>query len=73
MASARWRKVAVVPVEANVAATLRATCPDLPNPLTISFPRQLRIHSTASTKDSPRLSAYVARVSLIHVFPGEVE
>ena len=57
IASARWRKVAVVPVEAKVAAILRATWPDLPRPLTINLPLQSRISRTASSNGTPRLSA----------------
>ena len=41
------RKVAVVPVEANVAAILRATWPDLPSPLTIELASHSRIEPTA--------------------------
>jgi len=48
---------AVVPVEAKVAAILRATWPDLPRPLTMSLPLHPQISSTAFSKGSPKSSA----------------
>src|ERR1700761_1724090 len=53
LASAAWTKNAGVPVDARVAAILRATWPDLPTPLTMTRPRAARIFSTAALKKSP--------------------
>ena len=50
LASPGWTKKAGVPVEAKVAAILRATWPDLPMPVTISRPFDRAISSTAATK-----------------------
>ena len=47
-ASAGWTKNAAVPVEAKVAATLRAMCPDLPMPTTMTRPPQPSNKSSAS-------------------------
>ncbi len=52
-ASAAWMKKAGVPVEARVAAILRAMCPDLPMPVTITRPGFERIRSMAATKVAP--------------------
>jgi hypothetical protein len=52
LASAGCTKNAGVPVLANVAASLRATWPDLPMPETTTRPRQPRMKSIASTKPS---------------------
>src|SRR5205814_209908 len=48
------RKTAVVPVEANVAAILRPTCPDFPSPQTISLPLHSSIRQTASSNGPSR-------------------
>ena len=50
LASLGCTKKAGVPVEANVAAILRPTWPDLPMPVTISRPRAAEIRSTAAMK-----------------------
>ena len=72
-ASAGCTKNAGVPVEASVAAILRAMWPDLPMPLTTTRPRHSRISATAARKRSsmplderarprrPRSRARVAR------------
>src|SRR5262245_29899825 len=60
LASAAWTKKAGVPVEASVAAILRAMCPDLPMPVTINRPCACRMVSTAATKDAPSPSAMAA-------------
>ena len=39
-----------MPVEASVAAILRATWPDLPSPVTMTRPLASRISSTAAVK-----------------------
>src|SRR5438445_295583 len=49
LASAACTKNAGVPVEASVAAILRATWPDLPTPVTISRPLALRMRSGPAT------------------------
>src|SRR3984957_15148919 len=54
-ASAAWTKVAGRPVEASVAAILRATRPDFPMPVTITRPGASAIVLTASSKEAPRL------------------
>ena len=46
-----------MPVEAMVAAILRATWPDLPMPVQITRPLAARMVSTALTKRSSRLRA----------------
>ena len=51
LASAGCMKKAGVPVEARVAAILRAMWPDLPMPLTTTRPRQARISSQARTNE----------------------
>ena len=53
LASPGCTKKAGVPVEASVAAILRATWPDLPMPLTTTRPLQARISWQASTKSAP--------------------
>src|ERR1700722_4688204 len=53
-ASAAWTKKAGVPVEARVAAILRATWPDLPSPVTINRPLALRMTSAAAANAEPR-------------------
>ena len=53
LASAAWTKNAGVPVEAKVAAILRAMWPDLPRPVTITRPFAARISSTAATNAGP--------------------
>ena len=53
LASAAWTKKAGVPVEARVAAILRATWPDLPSPVTITRPLASRIRSTAAANAAP--------------------
>ena len=53
LASLGCTKKAGVPVEANVAAILRPTWPDLPMPVTISRPRAAEIRSTAAMKAVP--------------------
>ena len=55
--SAACRKSAGVPVEASVAAILRQTMPDLPSPLTTTFPSHPRSRSTARENSSPSRSA----------------
>ncbi len=50
LASAGCMKNAGVPVDASVEAILRATCPDLPMPLTTTRPRHSRIRRQACTK-----------------------
>ena len=50
LASAAWTKNAGWPVEASVAAILRATWPDLPRPVTITRPGAAAIVSTARRK-----------------------
>ena len=69
-ASAGCTKKAGVPVEASVAASLRAMWPDLPMPDTTTRPRQLSTSATAATKASDRradraeiAAASVARTS----------
>ena len=54
LASAGWTKYAGVPVLDMVEAILRAMCPDLPMPLTITRPLQARISETAARKRSSR-------------------
>ena len=53
LASAACTKKAGVPVEASVAAILRATWPDLPSPVTMTRPLASRIRSTAAAKAGP--------------------
>ncbi len=53
LASPGCTKNAGVPVDAMVAAILRATWPDLPIPVTITRPLARRINSTAAMKDCP--------------------
>src|SRR6201991_359505 len=53
LASAACTKKAGVPVEAKVAAILRATWPDLPSPVTITRPLAWRIRSAAAAKAVP--------------------
>ena len=48
--AANITNVTGVPVDANVAASLRATCPDLPMPMMPRRPLFVAIISTASTK-----------------------
>src|SRR5262245_55100742 len=60
LASAACTKKAGVPVEASVAAILRAMCPDLPMPVTIRRPCACRMVSTAATNESPSPSAMAA-------------
>src|SRR3984885_5411488 len=60
LASAAWTKKAGVPVEASVAAILRATWPDLPMPVTMTRPRAWRMVSTAAAKRAPRPSDMAA-------------
>ena len=48
LASAAWTNCAGVPVEARVAAILRATWPLLPMPVTISRPRAAAHRSSAT-------------------------
>ena len=52
-ASAGCTKNAGVPVDASVAASLRATWPDLPMPDTTTRPRHREISSTAATNGAP--------------------
>ena len=52
LASAGWTNRAGVPVEAKVAAILRATWPDLPIPVTITRPSAQASSSTARLKPS---------------------
>ena len=54
LASAGCTKNAGVPVEANVAAIFRPTCPDFPMPVTITRPLLPRIRAAAAAKDRPR-------------------
>ena len=54
IASLGWIKKAGVPVLANVAAILSAIWPDLPRPITIILPLQLKQSSQALVKLSPR-------------------
>src|ERR1700677_3890657 len=66
-ASAAWTKKAGVPVEARVAAILRATWPDLPSPVTINRPLALRIVSAAAAnavRKSDRSAAASAAMPL---------
>src|SRR5947208_3207978 len=65
-ASAECTKNAGVPVEASVAASLRATCPDFPMPDTTTRPRQSRISCTALTNGSASrfASMVIARASV---------
>ena len=53
LASAECTKKAGVPVEAKVAAILRATWPDLPRPVTMTRPLASRIRSTAAANAVP--------------------
>ena len=53
------RKSAGRPVEARVAAILRATWPDFPMPVTMTRPGASAIVFTASSKAAPRLSGAV--------------
>ena len=67
LASAACTKNAGVPVEAKVAAILRATWPDLPRPVTITRPLALRISSMAAAKaapSGPRRAAEMAAMPL---------
>ncbi|CFW08221.1 Uncharacterised protein [Bordetella pertussis] len=57
MASAACTKKAGVPVEARVAASLRAMCPVLPMPLTTTRPRQASSMPTTCTKLSSSRAA----------------
>ena len=59
-ASAGWTKNEGVPVDANVAAILRAICPDLPMPETTTRPLQASIMRTACAK--PGASSWLSRV-----------
>src|SRR5882724_6588309 len=54
LASAACTKKAGVPVEASVAAILRATWPDLPRPVTINRPLAPRMRLAAAVKPTPR-------------------
>src|SRR4030088_3165054 len=54
LASAGWTKNEGLPVDANVAAILWPTWPDLPIPLTTTRPRAPRISSIAAAKGCPR-------------------
>ena len=58
-ASPGWTKKAGVPVEARVAAILRATCPDLPMPVQTTRPRQASSRAQARLK-SPSMRASTA-------------
>ncbi len=60
LASPGCTKNAGVPVEAKVAAILRAMWPDLPMPLTMTRPLASRIISTAAMKGCPRPSCMAA-------------
>src|SRR3990172_4048092 len=62
LASAGWTKYAGVPVLDMVEAILRAMCPDLPIPLTITRPLQARISDTAARNRSSR-RAIMARTA----------
>ena len=57
LASAGWTNSAGVPVEASVAAILRATWPDLPMPETITRPRACSISATAAAKAPSSVAA----------------
>ena len=57
LASAGCTKNAGVPVDASVAASLRAMCPDLPMPVTTTRPLQPSISATAATNGAPRRAA----------------
>ncbi len=61
LASEAWTKKAAVPVEAKVAAILRATWPDLPMPVQAMRPRAANSRSTAAVKSPSRASACRAR------------
>src|SRR5438477_3895470 len=69
-ASAGCRKIAAVPVLVSVAAILRAMRPDLPMPVTITRPAQLRSRLTAQSKrsSSRSTSARIAAASVCSTF-----
>ncbi len=54
-ASAGCRKLAAVPVLRSVAATFAAMIPDLPMPVTTTWPLQLWRRSSARSNDAPSL------------------
>src|ERR1700679_93510 len=62
-ASAACTKKAGVPVEANVAAILRAIWPDLPSPVTMTRPLACRIRSVARAKAAPRSDRSAASIA----------
>jgi hypothetical protein len=64
LASLGWTKKAGVPVDAKVAATFRATWPDLPMPVTINRPCAPEIKSTAAMKARPSPS-WMAAASVV--------
>ena len=53
-----------MPVEAKVAAILRATWPDLPSPVTMTRPLACRIRSTVSVKAGPSGPCSAAEIAL---------
>ena len=53
-ASSECTKNEVVPVEENVAASLRPMCPDLPTPEKMTLPLVCRIRRTAATNGAPK-------------------
>ena len=57
LASAGCMKNAGVPVDASVAASFFAMCPDLPIPETTTRPSQRSISATAATNGAPRRAA----------------
>ena len=57
LASAAWTNMAGEPVEASVAAILRATWPDLPTPVRMMRPLAPKRTSTARPNGSPRAAA----------------
>src|SRR5579883_2877208 len=57
LASPGWTNCAGVPVEARVAAILRATWPLFPMPVTMTRPRMPAISATAASKRSSRPSS----------------
>src|SRR5687768_3266661 len=73
-ASAGWRKNAGVPVLASVAAILRQMTPDLPMPVTMTRPLQLRISITARANLSSMRcsSARIAAASVWRTFRASV-
>jgi hypothetical protein len=68
-ASAACTKKAGVPVEASVEATLRATWPDLPSPVTMTRPLARRIRSTEAANAAPSGPCNAAAIAAMPWLP----